>query len=81
MSQSTLMKIRNRISDDRDADYKRLCFNVNDFQVLAKKHLRKDLYEYLASGSDDEQTLAENRLAFKRWFLYAKAVKPIRKHI
>ena len=71
------MKIRNRISDDRDADYKRLCFNVNDFQVLAKKHLRKDLYEYLASGSDDEQTLAENRLAFKRWFLRPRVLRPV----
>ena len=86
MSQSTLMKIRYgsgtrsreiSLSFGRSADYKRLCFNVNDFQVLAKKHLPKDLYEYLASGSDDEQTLSENRLAFKRWFLRPRVLRPV----
>jgi (S)-2-hydroxy-acid oxidase len=62
---------------DRDGEYQRLCFNVNDFQVLAKTRLRKDLYEYLASGSDDEQTLSENRLAFRRWFLRPRVLRPV----
>ena len=86
MSQSTLMKIRHRsgtrsrersLSDGRSADYKQLCFNVNDFQVLAKKHLPKDLFEYLASGSDDEQTLSENRMSFKRWFIRPRVLRPV----
>ena len=62
---------------DRDDAYLRLCFNINDFQTLAKKRLRKDLYEYLASGSDDEQTLSENRLAFKRWFLRPRVLRSV----
>jgi (S)-2-hydroxy-acid oxidase len=51
------------------------CFNVNDFQVLAKKYLPKDLYEYLASGTDDAQTLYENRVAFQRWFLRPRVLR------
>jgi len=65
------------VGGDRDDTYQRLCFNVNDFQALAKKRLRKDLYEYLASGSDDEQTLSENRLAFKRWFLRPRVLRSV----
>eukprot|EP00534_Pseudo-nitzschia_fraudulenta_P016873 CAMPEP_0201252806 /NCGR_PEP_ID=MMETSP0852-20130820/67114_1 /ASSEMBLY_ACC=CAM_ASM_000632 /TAXON_ID=183588 /ORGANISM="Pseudo-nitzschia fraudulenta, Strain WWA7" /LENGTH=466 /DNA_ID=CAMNT_0047552549 /DNA_START=533 /DNA_END=1933 /DNA_ORIENTATION=- len=57
--------------------YQQFCFNVDDFQLLAKKRLRTDLYEYLASGSDDEQTLSENRLAFKRWFLRPRVLRPV----
>lgn len=43
--------------------------NVNDYQKAAKRVLAKYLYEYLASGSDEEQTLAENRAAFSQWYL------------
>jgi hypothetical protein len=32
--------------------------NVDDFQTIAKSKLPKALYEYLASGTDDEQTLS-----------------------
>jgi isopentenyl diphosphate isomerase/L-lactate dehydrogenase-like FMN-dependent dehydrogenase len=38
-------------------------------QRAARVLLPRPIYEYLASGSDDEQTLAENRQAFKRAFL------------
>ncbi len=95
LSRSTLIKIRYKKNDqserspirrrndgqggDQDGDYQRLCFNVNDFQLLAKQRLRKDLYEYLASGSDDEQTLSENRLAYKRWFLRPRVMRPVGK--
>ena len=64
-------------SDANSSDFHSLCFNVNDFQVLARKRLPKDLYEYLASGSDDEQTLAENRKAFSRWFLRPRVLRPV----
>jgi isopentenyl diphosphate isomerase/L-lactate dehydrogenase-like FMN-dependent dehydrogenase len=57
--------------------YEKFCFNVNDFQLLARKLLPKDLYEYLASGSDDAQTLAENRAAFQRWFLRPRVMRPV----
>ena len=63
--------------DGQDGAYQQLCFNVNDFQRLAKKKLPKDLYEYLSSGSNDEQTLSENRLAYRRWFLRPRVLSPV----
>mmetsp|Transcript_13446 Transcript_13446/g.23882 ORF Transcript_13446/g.23882 Transcript_13446/m.23882 type:complete len:106 (+) Transcript_13446:65-382(+) len=51
--------------------------NVNDFQIVAKTKLDKDLYEYVASGSDDEQTLAENQQAFKRIFLRPRMMRDV----
>jgi len=57
--------------------YRQLCYNVDDFQILAKKRLPKDLYEYLASGSDDGQTLSENRLAFKKWYLRPRVLRKV----
>jgi (S)-2-hydroxy-acid oxidase len=58
-------------------DFRQKCFNVNDFQVLAKKCLPKELYEYLASGTDDAQTLWENRAAFQRWFLRPRVLRSV----
>ena len=34
--------------------------NVDDYQIVARSIIPKALYEYLASGTDDEQTLSEN---------------------
>jgi len=34
--------------------------NVDDYQIAARSIIPKALYEYLASGTDDEQTLSEN---------------------
>jgi len=51
--------------------------SVNDYQVLAKQKLSKALYEYLASGSEDEQTLAENRAGFKGWFLRPRVLRSV----
>jgi (S)-2-hydroxy-acid oxidase len=50
---------------------------VNDYQVLARSKLSKALYEYLASGSDNEQTLAENCQAFYQWYLRPRVMKPV----
>ncbi len=36
--------------------------NANDYQLAARSMLSKPLYEYLASGTDDEQTLSENEV-------------------
>jgi len=68
------------IGDKSGYQHQQLCFNVDDFQILAKKRLPKDLYEYLASGSDDGQTLLENRLAFKNWYLRPRVLRQV-KHI
>ena len=53
------------------------CYNLDDFQQLAKRKLSKPFYEYLASGTDDEQTLAENRAAFKGWYLRPRVLRPV----
>ena len=39
---------------------------VNDFEVYAKKHLSKTIYEYFKSGSNDEVTVENNTKSFKR---------------
>lgn len=52
-------------------------FNVDDFQLLAKVTLSKPLYEYIASGSDDEQTLGENTTAFKTWYLRPRVMRSV----
>lgn len=68
-----------RRSPSSAVDFRNQCYNVNDFQILAKKCLPKDLYEYLASGTDDAQTLNENQAAFKRWFLRPRVMRPVGK--
>lgn len=52
--------------------------NVNDYQRLARTKLRKALYEYLASGTDEEQTLAENISGFRLWYLRPRVMRPVR---
>ncbi len=52
-------------------------FCVNDFQLLAQKQLPKDLYDYVSSGADDEQTLNENRDAWKRWYLRPRVLRSL----
>lgn len=51
--------------------------NVNDYQRIARLKLPKPLYEYLASGTDDAQTLAENESAFKGWYLRPRVMRPV----
>jgi len=78
MSCKTLIVVEKK-GVQQNNDYTRKCFNVNDFQILAHQLLPKDLYEYLASGSDDEVTLNENRRAFQRWFLRPRVMRPVGK--
>lgn len=52
-------------------------FNLDDYQKQAKRKLSKPIYEYIASGSDDEQTLAENQSAFKLWYLLPRVLRPM----
>mmetsp|Transcript_27795 Transcript_27795/g.40949 ORF Transcript_27795/g.40949 Transcript_27795/m.40949 type:complete len:387 (-) Transcript_27795:1597-2757(-) len=54
-----------------------VAYKVNDYQKIAKLKLPTDLYEYLASGTDDEQTLAENESSFKRWYLMPRVMRPV----
>lgn len=52
-------------------------YNLEDYQKLARTRLPRDLYEYLASGTDDEQTLSENRFAFKMWYLRPRVMRSV----
>lgn len=60
-------------------NFRQKCYNVEDFQRLAKQVLPKDLYEYLASGTDDEQTLVMNRTSFQMWYLRPRVLRPVGK--
>jgi (S)-2-hydroxy-acid oxidase len=60
-------------------DYRNDCLNLNDFQRAAKTILSKKLYDYLSSGTGDEQTLQENQLAFQRYFLRPRVMRPVGK--
>ncbi|XP_073024320.1 glycolate oxidase 1-like isoform X2 [Primulina eburnea] len=40
--------------------------NVNEYESLAKKKLPKMVYDYYASGAEDQWTLQENRNAFSK---------------
>lgn len=40
--------------------------NVSEYQAIAKEKLPKMVYDYYASGAEDQWTLAENRNAFSR---------------
>ena len=50
---------------------------VDDFQRVAQQRLPKALYEYLASGTDREQTLRENQAAFLRYYLRPRMLRPV----
>ncbi|PRQ24952.1 putative (S)-2-hydroxy-acid oxidase [Rosa chinensis] len=40
--------------------------NVSEYEAIAKKNLPKMVYDYYASGAEDQWTLKENLLAFSR---------------
>jgi len=40
--------------------------NVSEYQAIARQKLPKMVYDYYASGAEDQWSLAENRNAFSR---------------
>ncbi|KAK7534120.1 FMN-dependent dehydrogenase-domain-containing protein [Phyllosticta citribraziliensis] len=45
------------------------CYNLMDFEAVARKTMKKTAWAYYSSGADDEITLRENHSAFhKIWF-------------
>jgi (S)-2-hydroxy-acid oxidase len=64
-------------SPSSNASSSLVVFKVDDFQTLARERLPKALYEYLSSGTDDEQTLRENRSAFCKWYLRPRVLRPV----
>ncbi|KAI5815183.1 putative mitochondrial cytochrome b2 [Pyronema omphalodes] len=46
-----------------------LCYNLSDFEYVAKQVMKRTAWGYYSSGADDEITMRENRTAFhKIWF-------------
>ena len=52
--------------------------SLDDIQNAARRRLDKGLYEYLASGTADEQTLRENRTAWQGIRLKPRVMRPVR---
>jgi L-lactate dehydrogenase (cytochrome) len=45
------------------------CFNLLDFEALARRVMKKTAWAYYSSAADDELTMRENRSAFQKvWF-------------
>jgi isopentenyl diphosphate isomerase/L-lactate dehydrogenase-like FMN-dependent dehydrogenase len=50
------------------------CACVTDLEEIARRRLHPSVYDYYAGGSEDEQTLAANREAFRHVFLRPRAL-------
>lgn len=45
------------------------CYNLLDFETVAKRVMKRTAWAYYSSGADDEITLRDNHSAFQRiWF-------------
>ncbi|KAI5782697.1 FMN-dependent dehydrogenase-domain-containing protein [Geopyxis carbonaria] len=45
------------------------CYNLTDFEAVAKQTMKRTAWGYYSSGADDEITMRENRSAFQKiWF-------------
>lgn len=67
-------KVEDPDEADRQERIKRMpileqCYNLMDFEAVAKKVMKKTAWAYYSSGADDEITMRENHSAFhKIWF-------------
>lgn len=55
------------------------CFNLADFEAVARRRLPAPLYHYIAGGADDETTLAANTAAFRRYDLVPNYLRDVRR--
>jgi (S)-2-hydroxy-acid oxidase len=53
------------------------CVSLEDFRHAAEASLPKAAFEYLDSGSSDEQTLHENETSFHRLMIVPRVLKSI----
>ncbi|KAK4134389.1 hypothetical protein BT67DRAFT_380532 [Trichocladium antarcticum] len=74
---STVAKEKTEESPDEIERQKRIqemplleqCYNLLDFEAVARRVMKKTAWGYYSSAADDEITLRENRSAFQRmWF-------------
>ena len=66
-------------NEDEDATKNRngMICSVQDYKDMAKAKLSTAVYEYVTSGTDDEQTLQENTSAFKAWYLRPRVMRSV----
>lgn len=55
----------------------RRCRNVDDVRRLAKRVLPAPIFHYLEGGADDEQSLADNVEAFRRYRLVPESLRDV----
>ncbi|KAF3166918.1 hypothetical protein TWF788_011510 [Orbilia oligospora] len=51
------------------------CYNLLDFEAVAKRIMKKTAWAYYSSGADDEITLRDNHSAFHRIWFRPKGIK------
>ncbi|KAL4349054.1 hypothetical protein AHAS_Ahas10G0003600 [Arachis hypogaea] len=64
-----IAKLGERVSIVNTGRMKKQITNVNEYEGIAKEKLPKMVYDYYASGAEDQWTLKENRNAFSRILL------------
>ncbi|CAH7670868.1 FMN-dependent dehydrogenase-domain-containing protein [Phakopsora pachyrhizi] len=90
-SELSLLKIPKRvfksnILNDRDPETDpdppalSTCLSLYDFESIAKGRLSDQAWAYYSSGSDDEISMRENRLAFQRLWFRPRVLRDV-KHI
>ncbi|CAG8040786.1 unnamed protein product [Penicillium salamii] len=52
-------------------------FSISEIQAAAKDKLPKYVYDFYASGSDDEKALARNRSSFDRLFIQPRVLRDV----
>jgi L-lactate dehydrogenase (cytochrome) len=52
-------------------------FSLEDFQAEARRFLPRPVYEYVAGGTEDLATLAENRAIFQRYALVPRLMRDV----
>ena len=50
------------------------CTCIQDIEAIAKRRLKRAVYDYYAGGAEDEQTLDANREAFRKVFIRPRAL-------
>lgn len=60
------MIIQSSVQADMTSEKMESITNVMEYEAIAREKLPKMVYDYYASGAEDQWTLHENRCAFSR---------------
>jgi L-lactate dehydrogenase (cytochrome) len=53
------------------------CYNLADFEAMAKRRLPKPLFDYIAGAADDERTMAANVSSFDNYALVPRYLRDV----